>query len=199
MSTNIDNYRNEMKKHIGSLAGLDNKLWKNINSRLHYEELPKYSIITKTGEVENHIYALMDGVVRLYYEFGKSEYTLRFNFPISFFSAYASFISRQPAYMNIETLTPVKLFKMSFNECEELYSKFPLAETIRRKIVEHFYMQREIKEISIHTKTAEENYYDLFSQNPEVIHQVPLKHIASYLGITPESLSRIRSRQSKKI
>lgn len=199
MKANIDDYKKVIKRNLGSLAELDNNLWNNIKNRLHYHEYPKHSVITKTGTVENHIYALIDGVVRLYYKFEKTEYTLRFNFPVTFFSAYASFISRQPSYVSIETLTPVKLFKMSYDECEELYSRFPGAETMRRKIVEGFYLQRELKEINIHTKSAEENYYDLFRQNPDVIHQVPLKHIASYLGITPESLSRIRSRQSKKM
>ncbi len=61
-----------------------------------------------------------------------------------------------------------------------------------------FYLQREFKEIELHTKSAEENYFNLIRINPELINEVPAKYIASYLGITPESLSRIRRKISLK-
>ena len=77
---------------------------------------------------------------------------------------------------------------------EELYRKAPGAERIGKSMIERLYIMREEKEISFATQSAEQNYLDLLKTQPELIMQIPQKYIASYLGITPESLSRIRSR-----
>ena len=165
-------------------------LWDN----LYYKELNKYEVLTNIGEIENRLCFIMSGFTRIYCMNGHKEYTLRFNFPGSFFCSYASFIDRIPSALAIEALTPGSMFFFSYESMEELYRKAPGAERIGKSMIERLYIMREEKEISFATQSAEQNYLDLLKSQPELIMQIPQKYIASYLGITPESLSRIRSR-----
>jgi sugar diacid utilization regulator len=80
---------------------------------------------------------------------------------------------------------------------QSLYDESKNAERVGRKMIELIYMQREMKELQLHSRTAEDYYCDLLRTNKELIQQIPQKYLASYLGITPESLSRIRKNNCK--
>ena len=154
--------------------------------------------MSETDEVENYMYFLVEGVTRICHFKNESDYTLRFNFPISIFNSYASFISRTPSLVCVEALTDLKLFRMSYHDMQTLYNESPIAERIGRRMVELLYVQREMKELLIHTRTAEDYYNELIKNSKELIKEIPQKYIASYLGITPESLSRIRNKSTKR-
>lgn len=154
----LDNYKNRARKFILQHVKINDHDWQEFSKILEYKEFSKNSFLTKNGEVENYLYFLIEGAVRLFNKFENHEYTLRFNFPNSFFNAYASFISRSPSYLSIQTLTPVKVFRIRYENLENLYSISKNAEKVGRKMLEYFYLQREFKEIELHTKSAEENY-----------------------------------------
>jgi hypothetical protein len=81
---------------------------------------------------------------------------------------------------------------MSYDRLEELYKVSPNALIIGRRALEYFYLLKEHREIRLLCHTASENYHELQREQPELIQLIPQKHLASYLGITPQSLSRIR-------
>lgn len=187
-------YKDQLQAYINQIVPITDLDWTLFEKRLHFKEYDKNELLSENGEVENYMYFLVEGVTRICHFKNDIEYTLRFNFPISIFNSYSSFISRTPSLVCVEALTELKLFRMSYNDMQTLYNESPMAERVGRRMVELLYVQREMKELQMHTRTAEDYYNELTRNRKELIQQIPQKYIASYLGITPESLSRIRKK-----
>ena len=122
--------------------------------------------------------------------------TFSFEFEDNFFSAYSSFLTQQPSGYQIEAITETVLWSISHADLQEIYSKTTIGNTLGRYASEGLYMKKTKRELSLLTKTAEDRYLDLFKEEPRLLQQIPLKYIASYIGITPQALSRIRKRIS---
>ncbi len=187
-------YKKQLRGYINYIVPISELDWSLFEERLHYKEYNKNEILSESGEIENYMYFLMDGVTRIFHFKNNDEYTLRFNFPISSFNSYSSFISRTPSLVAIEALTDLKLFRMSYIDMQTLYDKSPAAERVGRRMIELIYVSREIKELQMHTRTAEDYYCELLKTSNELIEKIPQKYLASYLSITPESLSRIKKK-----
>lgn len=185
-------YKQQLRGFINYIVPITQNDWQLFESRLFFKEYEKGEVLSRTGETENFMYFLVEGVTRIFYFSNNIEYTLRFNFPISAFNSYSSFINQKPSKLNIEAISNIKVFRMSYNEMQSLYEKSKTAERVGRRMIELLYEQREIKELQMHSKTAEDYYCELINNNRELAHLIPQKHLASYLGITPESLSRIK-------
>ncbi len=182
----------QIRGFINSIAPITDQDWHLFEKRLIYKEFSKNEILLNAGDIEQYIYFMTEGITRIFQHKNDTEYTLRFNFPISAFNSYVSFISQTPSLISVETLTNIKVFRMSYQNIQSLYDESKNAERVGRKMIELIYMQREMKELQLHSRTAEDYYCDLLRTNKELIQQIPQKYLASYLGITPESLSRIR-------
>lgn len=185
-------YKQQLKDYINYIVPISELDWSLFESRLKYKEYCKDEVLTETSSIENYMYFLMDGVTRIYHFKNNDEYTLRFNFPISAFNSYSSFIKRTPSLISVEALTDLKVFRMSYIDMQTLYDKSSVAERVGRRMVELLYVSREMKELQMHTRTAEDYYCELMKTSKDLISKIPQKYIASYLGITPESLSRIK-------
>lgn len=187
-------YKQQLRGFINYVVPITENDWELFDKRLFLKEFEKGELLIRAGETENFMYFLMEGVTRIFHYSDNIEYTLRFNFPITAFNSYASFINRTPSLINVEAITNVKAFRMSYNDMQSLYERSKNAERMGRRMIEILYVQRELKEILLHSKTAEDNYCELVKSNPVLTDQIPQKYLASYLGITPESLSRIRKK-----
>ncbi len=185
-------YKEQICGFINSIVPISDGDWALFSSRLAFKKYKKNDLLLRTGEVENFMYFLVDGVTRIYQYKNDVEYTLRFNFPITPFNSYASFITQTPSLIDVEALTDVKVFRMSHHDMQSLYEESEMADRVGRRMIELLYVQREMKELQMHSKTAEDFYFELANNNKDLIQKIPQKHLASYLGIAPESLSRIR-------
>ncbi len=199
MTSNQELYsaKNSIKQFINNVVKITQADWNEFDVRLQPKTFEKDEILCSTGEVENYIYFIYKGVSRIFQLKNNLEYTLRFNFPISVFNSYASFITRSPSLINVQAISEVKTFRISWYDMESLYDNAPNADRIGRKMIELLYLQRELKELQMHSKTAEDYYKELLGTNANLTIQIPQKYLASYLGITPESLSRIKRKLSK--
>lgn len=159
---------------------------------LEFIELDKNTTFSYQGNTENYMYCLFEGLIRKFVATDDKEYTLGFHFPVSFFTSYTSFIMNSPSKFNMQTLTNVRLGRISKENMAVLYKEAPNAERIGRKMIELAYIDREQKDIKLNTEDAKTNYLDLLHSSNNLIQEIPQKYIASYLGITPQSLSRIR-------
>ena len=86
------------------------------------------------------------------------------------------------------------MWEISNNDLQEVYERTKKGNLVGRKMAEKMFLIKSKRELSLLNKTAEERYLDLFSDRPKLLKQIPLKYIASYIGITPQALSRIRKR-----
>jgi CRP-like cAMP-binding protein len=154
----------------------------------------KGDIITKTGEVEDHLYFLNKGAIQIALKCKDDVRIIDFGFPGNWFNAYDSFLERKPSDVVIEALTDTEVECISYAEMQVGYSNSLFANFVGRCIVEEILMPRIKKEREILSKTAEERYFEMLQQRRDLCVNLPVNKIAKYLGIHPESLSRIRKK-----
>lgn len=184
----------EIRKFIDTIAPMSDSDWRFFSSKLHKTALKKHTVLLKLGAVESHLYFITKGVVRFYIPGEDADLTFGFLFENEFVTGYDSFLTQTPSEYQIETLTDSVLWKISRKDLEEVYERTSSGNNIGRKMAENMFLIKSKRELSLLSKTAEERYLDLFSDRPKLLQQIPLKYIASYIGVTPQALSRIRRR-----
>ncbi len=147
----------------------------------------------KAGKTCDWIAFIHSGVVRNYYYSSKGEeITYCLTFPNKFITAYSSFILNKQTFENIHAISNVEAFII----CQKDYGKLIDSSTAWLKFSKHFaeqsYVLMEDRLLTLQMESAEKRYSNLVNNYPEYIEHVPLKYIASYLGVTPRHLSRLR-------
>ena len=146
------------------------------------------------GKTCRHLYFLEQGALRGYYHVDGKEVTHWFSFENDFVTSFHSFITGTPAVENIQLIEGSVLWSITRDRLNYLLSRHHEIERLVRIIYERYYIRLEERFVNAHFKSATERYQDLMQQAPHIIERVPLGAIASYLGISQETLSRIRSR-----
>ncbi len=185
-----DNIRSFISQHVATV----DKDWQIFFSVIEFAEYEFHEMLLEQGAVEKNLYCILEGVVRKFTLQDGREYTFAFNFPVSFFNSYLSFTNQQASEMAIQAVTKIKVGIISADKMPYLYKQAPHAPEIGLKMLELAHQVTVKKEISQNTHTAEHNYKNLLEHNPELVLQIPSVYIASYLGVTPVSLSRIRNK-----
>ncbi|HNF71552.1 MAG TPA: Crp/Fnr family transcriptional regulator [Chitinophagaceae bacterium] len=163
-----------------------------------YKKLRKKATLLSIGTVSNEVYYLIKGCIRLYCEKDGEELSTYFFTENMFAGSYDSFLSRKPSKVAIETLEPCEVLSLSYQSQTELYSIFPKMNEFVRKALEIRFILLHDLFISYLLNSPEERYLMLIKERPELLQRIPQHQIASYLGITRVSLSRIRNRLAKK-
>lgn len=145
------------------------------------------------GHTCKTIYFIKKGVARIYYIMDGIDITEGFFFENSIIARVESLFTGKPSRKAIQILEDAEIVAINANQLFKLYDSFPEIERLFRKIFEAAYVDTVNRIEGIQFHTAEERYKALMSEAPDVLMRVPLKYIASYLGITQVSLSRIRS------
>ena len=164
-----------------------------LSSVLKRLELPKGHVLVKPDTVCNHTYFIESGLTRTYYFKDGKDITDWLSAENSFAVSIISFITRKPDRRAIELLEPSILFSLHVDDLENLCSKHHDIEKMTRLLISFGLVQLQQKFDDLHFATALQRYQTLMATNPTFMLRVPLGMIASYLGITQETLSRIRS------
>ncbi len=168
--------------------------WDYFSSKLTQQNFKKKTKILNIGETEKHLSFIDKGIVRLFIPKEDYDFTFGFTFADSFHSVYDSFLNQSPSTCCAEAITDTTLWRLTFDDLQSVYAKTSIGNLIGRKAAEQLYLFKAQREFSLLNKTAEERYLELFEMRPELIRHIPLKYIASYIGVTPQALSRIRRR-----
>jgi CRP-like cAMP-binding protein len=167
----------------------------NLPFKVYKKKFKKNEIITDYSKIETKVYYLELGICQLFVQKKDEEdKILDFFLPGEFFSSYVSLLKQKPSDTQITALTKTTVLVLSLADIVSAYKNSLLANKIGRVGAERLFMKKVKRERDLLTKTAEARYLDLLRKSPNIISQVPLKNIAMYLGIKPESLSRIRKR-----
>ncbi|MAC96264.1 MAG: CarD family transcriptional regulator [Flavobacteriales bacterium] len=185
-----------IRKKLNAFTEQSNEDWKYFSSKFQLSSYPKKSSLLKVGQVEKKLSFLEKGILRLYVPKVDNDITLGFVFPRDFVSAYDSFLTQTPSHYQVEALTDARLWQITYEDLQKVYANTKIGNEMGRKSAENLYLIKTKRELALLTKTAEERYQDLFSERPELIQHIPLKYVASYIGVTPQALSRIRKRIS---
>jgi CRP-like cAMP-binding protein len=162
------------------------------------KEFKKKTILLNVGTVSNEVFYIMKGCIRLYCEKEGEELSTYFFTENMFAGSYDSFLSRKPSKVAIETLEECEVLVLNHKSQERLYEIFPKMNEFIRKAIELRFVLLHDLFISYLLNSPEERYLTLLNDRPELLQRIPQHQIASFLGITPVSLSRIRNRIAKK-
>lgn len=155
-------------------------------------------VIKVAGRTEHYLYFILEGSGGIFLWNKNGFVCIDLCYAGEFFGDYMSFIEQKPSPLEVLTFEPSQLFKISKNNFNQLMSQNELGEKICRFASEALFIHKQTQQIEIITKTATERYLALLMHQPSIIAKTPQKYIASYLGITPQSLSRIRKDIAKR-
>jgi CRP-like cAMP-binding protein len=157
-------------------------------------DIPSRTILLREGEKARNIYLVRKGCLRAYFEGHGKEITFQFFFENSAVASIESFRTNQPSPISIESVEASSLIVLSKKGFELLGKDFPELKDVLLEIVFKRFSDYSRLFHSYIRDTPAERYCNLLKEHPEIVQRVPLQYIASYLGITPVSLSRIRKR-----
>ncbi|MGB3851810.1 MAG: Crp/Fnr family transcriptional regulator [Tunicatimonas sp.] len=158
----------------------------------HERSFDKNEVITAFGQVESQAYYLMEGLVEISLLEDGQEKIIDFFSPYCFFSSYTSFLTQAPSDAQVVALANCRTEVIAYDDLQRAYRSSLLANQLGRYVTEQLYINRIRREKEFLTKSAEQRYRVFLDERPDLVSQVPVHKIAKYLGIHPESLSRIR-------
>ena len=161
---------------------------------LKVKYLKKKEFLLQDGEVCDHISFVNKGCLRVFYNVEGVENTVQFFFADSWYTDYASFLEETPAVENVQALEPSEIIQFKKDNLYQLYQDYPVFERLGRLRAEYAFLAISKLNQMLINEEPEQRYLNLLKQRPELVQKIPQHYIASYLGIQPESLSRIRKR-----
>ncbi|WP_420580741.1 Crp/Fnr family transcriptional regulator [Reichenbachiella sp.] len=160
-------------------------------STLHIQ---KGAVVTDYGQVEENVYFIQSGILEMNIKSYMTEKIIDFFFENEMVCGFTSFLTQQPTDVQIKALTEVHMEFIRRADLIEAYKDSLEANQFGRVLTEQGYIRKSNREKDLLTKTAEEKYAEMFATHSKYISQIPVNKIAKYLGIHPESLSRIRKK-----
>jgi len=159
-------------------------------------QLKKKEYFAKEGAFSSKLAFITNGVMRAFFRNKQgNEYNKTFFTPSAFVAAYSSITTKQKNLINIQCLTDCTLLVADFSELTSLYNKYPKFESLARMVAEYKFAIKEKREIELVTIEAAARYEIFKKEHPNLENLINQYHIASYLGITPTQLSRIRAKK----
>ncbi|HOU46414.1 MAG TPA: Crp/Fnr family transcriptional regulator [Chitinophagales bacterium] len=162
------------------------------------KSLKKGENFITANQVNTKIAFILKGGFRFFYEKNDNEITCLLGFENNLIGSFESNILKQPCTQTIQAIEESELFVIDYKDLEKLYDKSPKFERVGRIILEYYLAYLQQRVTSYLLDTPEQRYVRLINETPNLLNRVPLQYIASYIGVTPVSLSRIRKRILKK-
>lgn len=181
-----------IREYYENIINLPKWEWDFIAAHFQRKIFAKNEIIIAQGEMENYLSFIEAGIVRGYIPHEENELTFYFCFDKEFTCAYDSFLTRTPSTYTLQALTETITWRISYEDLQQVYAQTQTGNYIGRIIAEKLLLAKSKRELSLLTYQAKERYLNLFQEQPEILQHIPLKYVASYIGITPQGLSRIR-------
>ena len=184
----------QLLQQIKQFSTISNETEELLHACFEQVVYPKNHQLVTEGTICRQLYFMEKGALRGYYNLDGKEITHWFGFENDFVTSFHSFITQEPAVENIQLIEGSILWVISKDTLTSLFNSHPEIERIVRIAYEKYYIRLEERYVNAQFKTAAERYEQLFNESPHILERVSLGQIASYLGISQETLSRIRSR-----
>jgi CRP/FNR family transcriptional regulator, anaerobic regulatory protein len=190
----MENFDKVIQDHFGKLSQEELSI---IRSYFHLEKLQKNDFFTKSGKVCDRLSVVQSGILRIYTLSNGKEITQWISTPNYLITEIMGFFFDQPNRWSIQALTDTELLTITKSNYIKLCKEFPKWNEIEKGLIAKCFAMLEDRVFSHLSMTAEERYDLYFAQNKSLFNQVPLQYIASVLGMTAETFSRIRKRQTE--
>jgi CRP-like cAMP-binding protein len=181
-------------QYISPIVTFTNSEKALVESAFTFRQVPAKFKLVEEGKIARELYFILKGLVRLYYTKDGEEITGFLFKEHLFASSYESFLRQAPGIQTLETLEPCDLLVISHQNLDRLYEQLPKMQVLGRKVAEQRFINAQLVLSSFILDSPEERYRKFEQTHGDLLLRVPHHMIASYLGITPVSLSRIRKR-----
>jgi CRP-like cAMP-binding protein len=189
----------DLKIFFNKLTPITSDSWDKFSALFTPKILKKGDYFISDGQTAKEIGFLESGIIRAFYRNNEAiEYNKHFFINPCFIGGYASLVTGKPNQIIQEALTDCNIQTAKYADIQALYETCPDIERAGRILAELFFVQKEQREIEIVLLDADKRYQIFQKDFPQLEQQIPQYHIASYLGITPTQLSRIRRKISGK-
>ncbi|MEM6598245.1 MAG: Crp/Fnr family transcriptional regulator [Cyanobacteria bacterium P01_D01_bin.36] len=185
----------KLLQRINQLVLLNPQQQRSLCAALKIVEVSKDDILLERGQISDHIYFLEKGVIRASCEIEGKDVTRWFSFEGDFACAYFSFVYRQPSEDAIVPITDSKVLSLSYGALHDLSRQDTVWIDLNRHLLEYYYTTLQERVMGFQTKSTAERYHSLLAEHPDIEDRVPLGYLASYLGMSQETLSRIRAKK----
>ncbi|KAB1157778.1 Crp/Fnr family transcriptional regulator [Flavobacterium luteum] len=187
----------ELYKYLNQITPISDKTWALMKDIFIKKELKKFDYFCNVDKVATKIAFLQEGIVRSFYTSREGqEFNKNFFVSPAFIGAYSSLITQTPNKLAQQVLTNCTIWETDYAVIKQLYDICPDLERLGRLIAEHYFVEKEMREVNLLMLEAKE-YYKIFQQQyPTLEQQIPQYHIASFLGVSATQLSRIRAEKT---
>ena len=185
---------NKIVKYFSEISTLNQEEAKALEEGMVVTNLKKNSILIKEGQTSMDTYFILEGCLRQYCLIDGEEKTTNFFTEGQWAISLTSLTQDTPSFHNLVCMEDTSLVIGNEQKAQELFKKFPRFETLARVVLEKSFAEQQQIMNSYQTDTPEQRYLKLMKSRPDLIQRVSQYHLASYIGIKPESLSRIRKR-----
>ena len=197
MSTPISTMQQKLIDYFMRIMPLSKEEIIAIVDSMQIETYKKGTVLLKEGQVSSESYFVLEGCVRQYYLVEGEEKITNFFTEEQWVISINSFTHKTPADHYFECCEDTTLVVGTEEKEMDLYRRFPKFESISRQVMQTIFGEQQALMASYQTNTPEERYLKLMKQRPDLLQRIPQYQIASYIGVKPESLSRIRKRMMK--
>ncbi|MCI4668146.1 MAG: Crp/Fnr family transcriptional regulator [Bacteroidia bacterium] len=184
--------------YIDQFVRFDEEEKKIFEGRMKPRKVKKNEILVDLGEICGETYFILSGLIRFYYLTDQGLEITGFIFDEGLFAtSHESFFTQMPSFQVLESLEDGEVLCLGYKDLEELYSLVPKCQELVRKISQQRMSNAQRVMASLIMHKPEERYTSFLESRPDLVGRIPQKVLATYLGITPVSLSRIRHRIGK--
>jgi len=182
----------DLKQFVSQFTNLSREEWEAVEPFIEVRKLKKNDYFVREGEIARYISFTQKGYLRVLYNHDGDEITRDISPLHTFVTALPSYVSQTPSYEIIQAITDCELLVIYRDNLESLYDKYNNWQRVGRRVIEEMFVQTQSRIYAFITQPAELRYKEMMKQFPDIFQHVPLQYIASYLGITSQSLSRLR-------
>lgn len=185
----------KVRRYFDQLLVLGDEEWEAFSAGLQRREVGKKSFLLEAGADCSFIGFIQEGTFRFYHEREGEEKITAFFFAHDFVTNYRSFLTGQPSTHHIQALADSVVWTIQRDYLRTLYDRYPKLDRLGRMVAENLYLKVATRLDTFLYLTPAERYEELIRRNSKLLQEVPQYMLASFLGITAESLSRIRARK----
>ena len=193
----ISAYQQQMRTALTAWVEMPDSQWHDFRAIFRLKSVPDRDYVALPGTITHELLFVCAGLLRFYYAADDgSETNKAFIAENDFASPLAASALNLPIYYGIQALEPTTLLVASYKDFAALFEQHPLFDRLGRKMAERLLIRKELRTRSLLQQKAKDRYLNFVSQYPNLIKRVPQYHIASYLGITEVTLSRLKQELS---